>query len=396
MAFTAASPIGAIQPYLLSQCDVQVIAAPLSAQPHQDLIQAQAQQVADAFAQFVADAHTSLDVCIYDFRLDLDAVRETIVDAINGAAERSVRVRIAFDQAQQTADGPILKQFRVSGGDPAPVGTQHFVTVLAGLRRDVRVKAVAEEAIDPGHQIMHNKYMVRDADADDAAVWTGSTNFTVDAWALQENNLLVITRCRDLAAGYTSDFQQLWDSQRITGTGGEGDADVAGQHIRCEFAPDRGHEIEQTIADVIDAARTRLRVASMVTSSQKILAALKGQLDAGRDCAGVYDRGETDNVRATWSKAGQTAKVALLDGVIAAMVAKNSLPYSPQNAHNFMHDKLLVADDTVVSGSFNFSANATRNAENVLVIDNAGLAQLYADYIDQLVVRYRPRRGGSR
>jgi phosphatidylserine/phosphatidylglycerophosphate/cardiolipin synthase-like enzyme len=54
-----------------------------------------------------------------------------------------------------------------------------------------------------------------------------------------------------------------------------------------------------------------------------------------------------------------------------------------------MHNKVVVADDTTLTGSFNFSKNATRNAENILVIDNADLADLYTDYIDGLVNRYR-------
>jgi phosphatidylserine/phosphatidylglycerophosphate/cardiolipin synthase-like enzyme len=73
------------------------------------------------------------------------------------------------------------------------------------------------------------------------------------------------------------------------------------------------------------------------------------------------------------------------------MVAKRSLPFlqsHPNFAHNFMHDKVVVADDTVVFGSFNFSKNATRNAENVIVIENKELADAYAAYIDGLLQRY--------
>jgi phosphatidylserine/phosphatidylglycerophosphate/cardiolipin synthase-like enzyme len=53
-----------------------------------------------------------------------------------------------------------------------------------------------------------------------------------------------------------------------------------------------------------------------------------------------------------------------------------------------MHNKVVVADGTTATGSFNFSANATRNAENVLRIDNSDLADQYAAYVDGLVRRY--------
>jgi phosphatidylserine/phosphatidylglycerophosphate/cardiolipin synthase-like enzyme len=389
MGFATASAVGPLQAYLLSQCDIEVTAEPLDQLPHQDLIQAQAQQVADTFASFVAGATASLDICIYDFRLDFDAVRQTIVDAINSAADRGVNVRIAYDKAQESEDGPILKQFRMAGGDPAPVGTDQFLRLGAGLHGAVATRAISEEAIDPGSQIMHQKFMIKDGSAETAAVWTGSTNFTVDAWALQDNNIIVVSACPQLAAGYGQEFQQLWDNAAITGTGSAGSATVDGQAVGYAFAPADGPQIESDIATLITGATRRLRVASMVTSSQPILTALKNQIEAGRDFAGVYDLGETANVRSAWAKTGATAKVALLDAVTAAMVAKKSIPYSPQNAHNFMHNKVVVADDTTLTGSFNFSRNATRNAENILVIDNADLANLYADYIDSLVKRYR-------
>jgi phosphatidylserine/phosphatidylglycerophosphate/cardiolipin synthase-like enzyme len=54
-----------------------------------------------------------------------------------------------------------------------------------------------------------------------------------------------------------------------------------------------------------------------------------------------------------------------------------------------MHDKVLVADDTVVTGSYNLSHSATENAENVLLIHDPDLAERYCEYIDGLVARYR-------
>jgi phosphatidylserine/phosphatidylglycerophosphate/cardiolipin synthase-like enzyme len=129
-------------------------------------------------------------------------VRQTIVDAVNGAADRGVTVRIAYDKAQESEDGPILKQFRSAGGDPAPVGTEHFLLTRVELHRNVETRAITEEAIDPGSQIMHQKFMVKDGASQSAAVWTGSTNFTIDAWALQDNNILVISDCPELAAAY--------------------------------------------------------------------------------------------------------------------------------------------------------------------------------------------------
>ena len=53
-----------------------------------------------------------------------------------------------------------------------------------------------------------------------------------------------------------------------------------------------------------------------------------------------------------------------------------------------MHDKLVVADQTVVTGSFNLSNHAMGNAENVLLIRDAAIAELYAKFIQRLMASY--------
>jgi len=54
-----------------------------------------------------------------------------------------------------------------------------------------------------------------------------------------------------------------------------------------------------------------------------------------------------------------------------------------------MHNKVLVIDDTVITGSYNFSRSAQFNAENILFIDSPALAELYRRYIDHLIEKYR-------
>ena len=49
-----------------------------------------------------------------------------------------------------------------------------------------------------------------------------------------------------------------------------------------------------------------------------------------------------------------------------------------------MHNKVLVIDDTVITGSYNFSRSAQFNAENILFIESAPLAEAYSAYIDHL------------
>ena len=50
------------------------------------------------------------------------------------------------------------------------------------------------------------------------------------------------------------------------------------------------------------------------------------------------------------------------------------MPWSPVSVHDFMHAKVVVADDVTFVGSFNFSRSGERNAENVLEIHDATVA----------------------
>jgi phosphatidylserine/phosphatidylglycerophosphate/cardiolipin synthase-like enzyme len=74
----------------------------------------------------------------------------------------------------------------------------------------------------------------------------------------------------------------------------------------------------------------------------------------------------------------------------ANLVGKNSTPYTPTSRHDFMHNKVLVVDDTVITGSYNFSRSAQFNAENILFLESAALAETYSVYIDHLLQKYGP------
>ena len=61
---------------------------------------------------------------------------------------------------------------------------------------------------------MHSKYLVRDGNTDDAAVFLGSANYTNDSWGLQENDLLQLPS-RPLAAYFSKNFTDLLAAGRI-------------------------------------------------------------------------------------------------------------------------------------------------------------------------------------
>jgi phosphatidylserine/phosphatidylglycerophosphate/cardiolipin synthase-like enzyme len=72
----------------------------------------------------------------------------------------------------------------------------------------------------------------------------------------------------------------------------------------------------------------------------------------------------------------------------APFSAKESTPYAPGRVHDYMHAKVTVVDDRAFLGSFNLSHSGEQNAENVLEIADASLADTLAAFIDGVRARY--------
>jgi phosphatidylserine/phosphatidylglycerophosphate/cardiolipin synthase-like enzyme len=352
---------------------------------------------------FVDAAQHSLHICIYDFRLS-DDLGKAFINALIAKARARVEVKIAYDHTKpNTRTG---EAFAPLGADAAPKGTDDFVTTrfahTAVQTRPVLTipdafagTEVTDEPIEGSH-LMHNKYIVRDVDTPSASVLTGSTNFTDDAWTYQENNIVIVSSPA-LAAYYETDFQELWVSGNIASTGvnDAGSVQLDQAELEVAFAPGEGPTIDGHLASLISSARHRIKVCSMVLSSQKILGALSDAIHNKQveEFTGIYDATQMDNVVRMWHRYGNTAAVTLFNDVASHLAFKRSVPYSPTGKHNFMHDKVLVCDDFVATGSFNLSSNATKNAENSLIISDKALADDYAEYIDALVNQYKHQQG---
>jgi phosphatidylserine/phosphatidylglycerophosphate/cardiolipin synthase-like enzyme len=194
------------------------------------------------------------------------------------------------------------------------------------------------------------------------------------------------------------DFNELWARGKIvdsTGSHDSGTVSLNGVAVTIAFTPGDSAAVLKEIVGAIAAARNRLYVAAVVLSSGPILAALSEAIDRGMPLGGVYDGPQMDQVERQWKSANVGAdKVNTWQKVARHLVRKNSIRFDPRNKsqpHNFMHNKLVVADQIVVTGSFNLSNHAMGNAENVLLIRDAATADLYVKYIERLMASYAVR-----
>ena len=324
---------------------------------------------------FVNGAKQTLDFSIYDMRFS-DQLRAQLVAGLREKAQAGVEIRFCYD-----ADKPPQPDL-AAGQDPAPAGTGAFVQSLGYPWRRIA-----------GMKLMHSKYIVRDGQA----IWTGSANMTDDAFTLMENNIVEIDS-QALANYYAQNFEQLWEKQNFEHTGDIHTEPVSltfsnqPASARVMFSPGCGLEIDSEIARRVRAAQRHVRICSLLINSGTLIGELGNLLRRGGVTVdGIYDRTQMEQVYVQWQEVPQNRwKIGALKEIIAraGLVGKNSVPYTPTGPHNFMHNKVLVIDDTVITGSYNFSRSAQFNAENILFIESAPLADAYSAYIDHLVEKY--------
>ena len=324
--------------------------------------------VARRVARFLAEARSSLDLALYDVRFETDA-GGLLLATLLGAQQRGIQVRLLYNVSHP---GPI----------PVPPPPETAPDAIEALPVETRGIAGIPD-------LMHHKFVVRDGEA----VWTGSANWTDDSWSRQENAIVTV-ESPAIAYAYSLAFGQLWESGSVERSGkvDPRPVDVGSARVRPWFTPEHGEALSHRIAKHLGKARTRIRIASPVLTSGPILATLVEIVKEQRcDLAGVVDDTQVDQVFHQWRTNGVSAwKIPLLQSVLdgAPWSGKESIPWTPESVHDFMHAKVVVADDTSFVGSFNLSRSGERNAENVLEIRDRAIADRLAAFVDEIRARY--------
>jgi phosphatidylserine/phosphatidylglycerophosphate/cardiolipin synthase-like enzyme len=324
--------------------------------------------VAKQVAEFMAAAERSLELALYDIRLHDDAA-EILKSALADAHRRGVAVRLVYNVDHP---GPI----------PVPPPPQTAPELLEALPIETR-------PIPGVPDLMHHKYAIRDRET----VWTGSMNWTQDSWSRQEN-VVALVGSQQLAHAFGLNFDELWETGDVIGSGHvePRPVDVDGIEVRPWFTPEHGEALAHRIAKRIGQAKRRVRIASPVLSSGPILGTLAEICSDGVvDVAGVVDDTQVDGVLYQWRLNGNSSwKVPALRRFLekARFTGKPSTKWAPDTVHDFMHAKITVADDVSFVGSFNLSHSGELNAENVLEIRDAAIADRLAGFVDEIRAIY--------
>ncbi|WLG82698.1 phospholipase D-like domain-containing protein [Pseudomonas cucumis] len=323
------------------------------------------------FIERAEDGQWALDIAIYEYQL------KVIVDAVNAAFERGVKVRVLY-HAQPDEDTTALNEASLE-------------KIPAANKRG-RVT----------HNIFHNKFMVLsrlDAAGQHLpeAVLCGSTNFTANGVYRQANVVHVLDDAR-IGASYLQTFEQVWATPADVGATREwlteNNPMEPDQALFAGFSPRSGQGDLREFVEIISAAKKDLLFVTAFALPDEVLNALLGQ---PHDDILRYGLQNTAS-RITGFHADRTAQfaaTALLNTGLEGWLKENM---KGQKGNLLVHTKAIVVDfttdtPTIISGSHNLSAAASNgNDENYLIIrGDTDLADRYGLELLRFYEHYRFR-----
>ena len=287
----------------------------------------------EELAGVIEQAEESVDVAAYDFDL------ETVADALVKAHQKGIRVRFVTDSDNAGEDA--VRQLE-----------------RAGI-------PIVEDERDGG--LMHNKFVI----VDNQWLWTGSFNLT-DNGAYRNNNHAVLIASTALAQNYTVEFEEMFEGQ----FGPTSPDDTPNPRVIVAYEADHGQEqkvelenhfapedgVARQIIEEIRGAQSRIRFMAFTFTSDEIAQAMVRRAQDGVVVQGVIENRNAEGDYSEYERLRAAAHDILPDGN----------PY-------IMHHKVIIIDDeTVILGSYNFTASAEdSNDENVLIIHDAEVASLF-------------------
>ena len=328
-----------IRPTVIATGDVDVISLPLGTGAAKDFWEVYFTQpngstdestyiggIDQALAGAIGEVDSTLDIAAFEWN------NQVLTQAVLDAHERGVRVRVAADNEHTV---------------------EEFDSTISQLE-DAGIPIVYDER----SALMHNKFMIMDG----TRVWTGSTNYTRNGVFRNNNNMLSL-RSRRAVETYQDEFNEMFEDGAFGGRNSVPN-DVSfnqdGVIVRIMFSPD--DEVVDALTGEIAAAESEIRFMSFSFTLDEIGDALLAAAERGVDIQGIFE------VRGSETEFSEMTRLhcAGLD--------------MRQDGNNFtMHHKVFIIDEAaVITGSFNFSQNATRsNDENMVIIYDADLAAQY-------------------
>jgi hypothetical protein len=302
----------------------------------------------DTVVAYINRSKYTLDIAVYNYTSTFPA----IATAVNNAHARGVRVRWIYDSSSSNTGIPLLNG---------------------------AINRTASPDASGAYNIMHNKFMIIDAnssDPDDAFVWTGSSNWNAQQFNTDFNNAVVV-RDQALAKAYRAHFNMMWGDtglvpNKTLAKFGPDKTDlgnhiftIEGKTVELYFSPSDG--VNNKILSALNTANTDLYVGMSTFTYNSDASAMVTKKTSGVYVACISDAaGASSSITAT----------------LTSGLGSNFIAYPGPKLY---HNKFMIVDASnkcsdplVLTGSHNWTVSAdTKNDENTLIIHDDTAANVF-------------------
>lgn len=290
-------------------------------------------------------AQASVDVATFDYNL------MSVAEALVRAQQRGVRVRLALDR--ENLEKPEMARW-------------------AGQLEGAGIPIAWEET----NAFQHSKFVI----VDGGLVWTGSWNISENGTYRNNNNVLRLA-VPALAENYTAEFEQMFGGEFGRGKQSLSPNPVIQLDtipIENYFSPQDG--IAEHIVAEVQQAERRIRFLAFSYTSDPIAEAMLERYEAGVPVQGVFENRNAGGIGAEYDRLKEAGADVWEDG----------------NCYTMHHKVIIVDDETVITGSYNFSARAEdTNDENVVIFTDPVLAGHFVEEFQRVYAQaQQPTRCG--
>lgn len=305
----------------------------------------------DTAVAYINRAKYSLDVTMYNYTYNSGDGLDAIANAVNAAYNRGVVVRWICD------------------GSTGNTG-------LALLNTNIQVLASPTSF---SYGIMHNKFMVIDANstnAADAIVWTGSFNFSRNQSDVDYNNIIIF-QDKPLALAYYAEFNKMWGgtgpSPNLSNSkfgpfktpSSQTSFTVNGTPVEVYFSPK-----DNTTSRIINSLGTCNAdlFFGIYTFTDTLLAnTILSNINGGKNVRGIMD-----------SYSQTFTPYTILSGPMGSSLRIYSGTGTYHNKTMLVDAQVPWSDPQTITGSHNWSISAdTKNDENTIIVHDATVTNQY-------------------
>lgn len=217
---------------------------------------------------------------------------------------------------------------------------------------------------DERSPFMHNKFAV----FDERVIWTGSYNATRRE-SRQNNNNAIRLVSEDLAVIYLAEFNEMF-SDHVFGNRreytpfpqlvGKYYKRIDGTDINVYFSPE--DDIERIIVKRLGKAKRSIHFMAFSFTSDAIGGEMIQKFREGVSVRGIFERRGAMSTESEYANMKHEGIQVRLD----------------RNRHTMHHKVIVIDEELVMTGSYNFTRNASRNNdENIIIINNREIAARY-------------------